>query len=76
MSKMTNVGDCVRCPRCDGEARVVWVSQDGKRLAIRCTGYHIHEEKDSSTTVSSYYQTRLKKKARKGMVFLIEATKK
>jgi len=76
MSKMTNVGDHVRCPQCGAKARVVWVSQDGKRLAIRCTGYHSHEEKGPSTRVSSYYKTRLRKKARKGMVFLIEATEK
>ena len=89
MSKMTNVGDHVRCPQCGGKARVVWVSQDGKTVAIRCTGYHSHDEKRPSTKVksklssarifgyfkSSYYKTKPKKKTRKGMVFLIEATK-
>ena len=25
MSKMTKIGDYVRCPKCGGEGRVVWV---------------------------------------------------
>jgi len=69
---MTNVGNDVRCPQCGEKARVVWVSQDGKKLAIRCMGYHSHDETGPSTKVSSYYKTKPKKK---GMVFLIEATK-
>jgi len=75
---MTNVGDHVRCPQCGGKARVVWVSQDEKTVAIRCMGYHSHGEKGPSTKVSlspsSYYKTKPKKES-KGMVFLIEATK-
>ena len=72
---MTNVGDHFRCPRCGGKARVVWVSQDGKTVAIRCMEYHSHGGKGSSTKVSSYYKTRSKKKPVKGMVFLTEAAK-
>jgi len=72
---MTNVGDHVRCPQCGGKACVVWVSQDGKTVAIRCMGYHSHGEKGPSTKVSSYYKTKTKKKSVKGMVFLIETTK-
>jgi len=71
---MTNVGDHVRCPQCGGEASVVWVSQDGKTVAIRCMRYHSYGEKGSSTKVSSYYKTKTKPK-KKGMVFLIETTK-
>ena len=73
---MTDVGDHVRCPQCGGKARVVWLSQDGKTVAIRCMGYHSHGEKGPSTKVSSHYKTVPKKKAVKGMIFLIEATKK
>jgi len=72
MSKMINVGDHVRCSQCGGKARVVWVSQDGKTVAIRCMGYHSHDEKVPSTKGGSYYKNKPK---RKGMVFLIEATK-
>ena len=74
MSKMTNVGDHVRCPQCGGEARVVWVSQDGKTVAIGCMRSHSYDEKGPSTKVGSYYKTKPKKKTVKGMVFLIEAT--
>jgi hypothetical protein len=75
MSKMTNVGDHVRCPKCGGKARVVWVSQDGKTVAIGCMRSHGRDEKGPSTRVSSYYKTKPKKKTVKGMVFLIEAAK-
>ena len=74
MSKMTNVGDHVRCPQCGGKACVVWVSQNGKTVAIRCMRSHSYDEKGSSTKISSYYKTKPKPK-KKGMVFLIEATK-
>jgi len=71
---MTNVGDHVKCPQCGGKASVVWVSQDGKTVAIRCMGYHNYGETGPSTKVSSYYKTKTKPK-KKGMVFLTEATK-
>jgi hypothetical protein len=70
---MTSVGDHVRCPQCGGKTRVVWVSQDGKTVAIRCMRRHSHIETGPSTKVSSYYKTKPKKSV-KGMVFLIEAT--
>jgi len=73
MSKMTNVGDHVRCPQCGGKARVVWVSQDGKTVAIGCMRFHSYDEMRARKT-SSYYKTKPKPK-KKGMVFLIEATK-
>jgi len=73
---MTNISDHVRCPQCGREARVVWVSQDEKTVAIRCMGYHSHGEIGSSLKVSSRYKTEPKKKIVKGMVFLLEATKK
>jgi hypothetical protein len=75
MPKMTKIGDHVRCPECGGEGHVVWVSQDGKLAAIRCTRYHSYSEKSPYKKVSSYYKTKPKKKTVKGMVFLIKATK-
>ena len=45
MSEMTNVGDHVNCPQCGREARVVWISQNEKTVAIKCMGYHSHGEK-------------------------------
>ena len=63
---MTNVGDHVKCPQCGREARVVWVSQDEETMAIRCMGYHSHDD----------YKAKPRKKTVKGMVFLIQAAKK
>ncbi|MFQ6080847.1 MAG: hypothetical protein ACE5OW_04160 [Candidatus Bathyarchaeia archaeon] len=68
MSEMAGKGEDVKCPRCGGQARVVWVSQDGKTAAIRCRGYHSHDEIGPSTKGGSYYKPKPKKK---GMVFLI-----
>jgi len=80
MSKMTKVGDQSRCPQCGGKARVVWVSQNGKKVAIRCIRSHSHGEMRAHTKGGSYYnysyETKAKKrKPVKGMIFLIEATK-
>ena len=63
---MTNVGDHVKCPQCGREARVVWVSQDEKTMAIRCKGNHSHDD----------YKAKPKKKTVKGMIFLTEVAKK
>jgi len=73
---MANVGDQVKCPQCEREARVVWVSQDKKTLAIRCMGYHSHDEKAHSARANTRYKTGPKKKPKKGMIFLTEVTKK
>jgi hypothetical protein len=73
---MTNVSDHVKCPRCGGEARVVWVSQDEKTMAIRCKGYHSHGENSPPPKTTSRYIPKPKKKYVKGMVFLIEASGK
>ena len=76
MSEMTNVGDHVKCPQCGREARVVWISQNEKTVAIKCMGYHSHGEKTPSAKVTSRYKTEPKKKYVKGMVFLVEAARK
>ncbi len=36
MQKMIKTGDHARCLQCGGTARVVWISQDEKTVAIRC----------------------------------------
>jgi len=36
MQKMTKIGGHARCPQCRGAARIVWISQDEKTVAIRC----------------------------------------
>ena len=69
---MIKKGEYGKCPKCGEQARVVWVSQDGKTAAIRCEGYHRHSEIGPSTKSGSYYKPKSKPK-KKGMVFLIEA---
>ena len=69
MSKMTKIGYYVRCPKCGGEGRVVWVSQDGKLAAIKCARHH-SQISPSPTKFSSHAQSKTKK----GMVFLVEVS--
>jgi len=69
MSKMTKIGDHVRCPKCGREALVVWVSQDGKLAAIKCTRYH-SQIGPPPAKFSSHAQT----KAKKGMIYLIKVS--
>jgi len=76
MSTMTNAGDHAKCPHCGKEARVVWVSPDGKTMAIRCMGYHSHDENGPPPKTTSRSIPKPRKKIGKGMVFLIEATGK
>jgi len=61
---MAKIGDHVKCPECGGESRVVWVSQDGKIAAIKCTGYHRQISRPPTKWTSA--ETKMKK----GMVFL------
>ena len=37
---MIDVGDYVLCPVCDGKARVVHVSRDGKQCVVKCSQRH------------------------------------
>ncbi len=67
---MSDIGDRVRCPKCGRESRVVWVSQDGKIAAVKCTGYH-----SQISPAPTKFTSNIKTKTKKGMVFLIEATK-
>lgn len=74
--KMTAVGDHVKCPQCGMEARVVWVSQDEKTMAVRCVGYHSHGENNPPPKTTSRYIPKPKRKYGKRMIFLTETTKK
>lgn len=70
---MTKIGDHVRCPECGGEARVVWVSQNVKLAAIKCTRDHGHISPPTKTRGKNYYN-KTETKTKKGMVFLIEVS--
>jgi hypothetical protein len=67
MQKMTKTGDYIGCPQCGGTARVVWISQDGRTVAIRCNGYH-----SQIGPPSTMFSSRAQSKTKKGMVFLVE----
>jgi len=67
MQKMTNIGDHAKCPQCGGTARVVWISQDEKTEAIKCTRYH-----SQIGPPPTRFSSRAQGKTKKGMVFLVE----
>jgi hypothetical protein len=35
------VGDTHLCPECEGKGKVVWISDDGKTIAIKCSKTHL-----------------------------------
>ncbi len=35
------VGDTHLCPECEGKGKVVWISDDGKTVAIKCSKIHL-----------------------------------
>jgi hypothetical protein len=37
---LVRIGDAVKCPECDTMGRVVWVSDDQKRMGVRCHASH------------------------------------
>jgi hypothetical protein len=34
------VGDSRSCPECRGKGKVVWISEDGKTIAVKCSKTH------------------------------------
>jgi hypothetical protein len=37
---LVKIGDAVKCPECDTIGRVVWVSEDQKRMGVQCHASH------------------------------------
>ncbi len=66
---MVNIGDHARCPQCNEIGRVVWVSQDGKRVGIQCPRSHSQMSRGHSKYGST---KRHQTKPAKNMVSLIE----
>jgi hypothetical protein len=66
---MLKINDLVRCPQCNGRSHIVWISQDGKRAAIRCQRYHSHINRGHSKFGST---SRPQTRPQKSMVFLME----
>lgn len=66
---MLKINDRARCPQCNGISRVIWISQDGKRAAVRCKRHHSQIARGRSMFGSP---TRPQAKPQKNLVFLIE----
>jgi hypothetical protein len=68
------VGDTYKCPE-DHEAKIVWISEDRKIIAVRCPQKHfskIAKVADHSKPISSRrFPTKEKRVFVKNMVFLI-----
>ncbi len=64
---MVNVGDPKQCPECRAIGRVVWVSEDKKKMGVQCPANHPAasrpESKFGATVITST-------KTRKNVVFL------
>ncbi len=64
---MVNVGDQKKCPECRAIGRVVWVSEDKKKMGVQCPASHPAasrpESKFGATVITST-------KTRKNVVFL------
>jgi hypothetical protein len=61
---LTKVGDRVRCPECGEKARVVWVSKEGRVMAVKCPKHH-----GQVSPPDKRFRERQTK--RRGMVFLV-----
>ncbi len=62
-----NIGDRMKCPECETLGRVVWVSQNGRTVGVRCGASHV----EISRTDSKYGPRVMPStKTRKNLVFL------
>jgi hypothetical protein len=64
---MVNIGDYAQCPQCTRMGRIVWVSENGKMIGIKCPTSHRLE-----SYPDSYGFTRPPSKANKNSVFLVK----
>ena len=64
---MVKLGDCVKCPECNGEGRIVWVSKDGESVGIRCPANHCQKSRPDSRLGSL---SRSRSKNVRNMVFI------
>jgi hypothetical protein len=64
---MITMGDFAQCPECARMGRVVWVSENGATVGIKCSASH-HREGSSD----AYGFQRSASKASKNSVFLVK----
>ena len=69
------VGDTCRCPK-DHEARIVWISEDRKTIAVKCPQRHfskvakVADNRESPSAVRRF-RTKEEKVFVRDMVFLV-----
>jgi hypothetical protein len=66
---MLKINDHVKCPQCNARSRVIWVSQDGLRVAIHCERPHSQLVRGPSTFGST---ERAPSKPQRNLVFIVE----
>ena len=65
---MVKIGDFVHCPECTRMGQIVWVSQNGQMVGIRCSGSHC-----MGGYYDSYGFKHSASKLNKNSVFLVKA---
>jgi hypothetical protein len=63
---MVKIGDHAQCPQCTRVGRVVWISQNGNIVGIRCSASH-----SIASRPDSFGFARSASKANKNSVFLV-----
>lgn len=66
MNNMVRKGDNVQCPQCAGMGRVVWVSENGNVMGVKCSVAHCME-----SMTDSFGFSRPPSKSHKNSVFLV-----
>jgi hypothetical protein len=66
---MVKIGEDIKCPKCFGMARVVWISKDNLTAGIKCPASHRQMSRSDSKLGSA---KRPQSKLGKNMVFLID----
>jgi hypothetical protein len=64
---MVSIGNYARCPECTRMGRVVWISQNGQIVGIRCSKSHLVQNQPNA-----YGFTRSPSKTNKNSVFLVK----
>jgi len=67
---MIHIGDNAKCPQCTRMGRIVWISQNGDTMGIKCAASHIIDQQPNS-----FGFTHAPSKAHKNSVFLVKTEK-
>lgn len=70
------VGDSYKCPE-DHEAKIVWISEDRKTIAVKCPCNHLSKvekvtDYNAPRTSSMRYRTKEREVFAKNMVFMVK----